>query len=285
MKPALFVYHEPVDLRDALHILSEVAPLDGRIIAGGQSLVPMMAYRLATPPHLVDINRIDELAKLSIADNHVMISACVRHAALERIETPGPTGALLRAMARHVAHYPIRVRGTFCGSLAHADPASEWCLLAVSLGATMVAQSLAGRREIAAADFFQGIMATALRPEEILVAARLPLLADDARHAFLEFSRRTGDFAIASVLVAGRLVNGAVCEARIGVGGAEPVPRRLHDVEALIEGKAPAADLLRRAADRAADAIEPLEDSVNTAEHRRDLVRALTRRALTQAFA
>ena len=285
MKAASFAYYRPTDLQDALQILSEVSQDDGRILAGGQSLVPMMAYRIATPAHLVDINAIEELSELSVDDKCVSISACVRHAAFERIETPGPTGALLRSIAHHVAHYPIRVRGTFCGSLAHADPASEWCLLASTLGATLVTRNAASSREIAAADFFQGIMTIAMDPDDMLVKVRLPLLAPDERHAFMEFSRRAGDFAIASVLVTGRLSEGVIREPRIGVGGAEPTPRRLRDVENYVEGKAPEPNLLRQAAELAAAALQPLEDAINTADYRRDLVRALTRKCLTQAFA
>jgi aerobic carbon-monoxide dehydrogenase medium subunit len=285
VKPPPFVYHRPESLQDALKILHDVAPEDGRIIAGGQSLVPMMAYRIATPGHLVDINRIPELANLKISDDSISVFAAVRHAAFETIETPGPTGALLRHVAHHVAHHPIRVRGTFCGSLAHADPASEWCLVVTALDATLIAGSVTGSREIPASEYFNGVMTTVLEPDEILIEARLPVLAADTRCSFIEFSRRAGDFAIASVLVTGRLANGVMRDARIGIGGAEASPRRFREVEGLIEGNAPSPDCLREAAEAVAESLEPLEDTVNTADYRRDLVRALTRRALQQSFA
>src|SRR6185437_9410002 len=128
------------------------------------------------------INRIAELKRLSVSDSTIGISACVRHIAFETIETGCPTGSLLREVVRHVAHYPIRTRGTLCGSLAHADPASEWCLVAVTLDARLRAMSATAEREIAAADFFQGVMTTALEPDEMLVEARLPRLPQDARH-------------------------------------------------------------------------------------------------------
>lgn len=285
MKAASFEYHRPTNLGDALRVLSAVADDDGRILAGGQSLVPMMAYRVATPAHLVDINGIADLHTLSVQTGHISIRACVRHAAFERIETPGATGKMLGQVAHHIAHHPIRVRGTFCGSLAHADPASEWCLVATTLGATLIAQNMARQREIAAADFFEGVMTTSLLPDEMLVEARLPLLAKDARYGFCEFSRRAGDFAIAMVLVAARLANGLILEPRVGIGGAESIPRRLSEVEDLLTGEAPSPGLFSQAGERAAEALQPLEDVNYPAEYRRDLVRALTRRSLEQAFA
>src|SRR5215472_12814926 len=130
MKPAPFAYHAPKTVDEAVAILAQVAAQDGRILAGGQSLVPTMAFRLARPAHLVDINGIAALARLAAADGKLAIGACVRHAAFYRGAAEGPLGRLLADVVRHIAHHPIRTRGTFCGSLAHADPASEWCLVA-----------------------------------------------------------------------------------------------------------------------------------------------------------
>ncbi len=197
MKPAPFIYHAPKTLEQAVAVLAEVAPEDGRVLAGGQSLVPTMAFRLARPAHLVDINQVaglDRLAvenggqslvptmafrlarpahlvdinqvagldRLAVENDALAIGACVRHAAFHRPVAAGPLGDLLAFVVRHIAHYPIRTRGTFCGSLAHADPASEWCLVAATLGGEIAAKSARGTRKIAAADFFQGLMATAL---------------------------------------------------------------------------------------------------------------------------
>src|SRR4030095_9158737 len=150
---------------------------EGRVLAGGQSLVPAMALRLATPAHLVDINGITELQKISVQENFLRIGACVRHSVFEQPVVEGPLGDLLATGVRHIAHYPIRTRVPFCGSLAHADPASEWCLVAATLGAELVAQSARGIRTIAVEQFFQGLMTTALAPDELLVEARLALLA------------------------------------------------------------------------------------------------------------
>ncbi|HZP69937.1 MAG TPA: FAD binding domain-containing protein [Pseudolabrys sp.] len=280
MKPAPFIRHAPKTVDEALTILAEVAPKDGRILAGGQSLVPIMAFRLAKPAHLVDINGVAGLDKITSNGKVLTIGACVRHAAFHKPVVDNPLGGLLSAVVRHIAHYPIRMRGTFCGSLAHADPASEWCLVAAALDATLVARSTRGERAIAAKHFFTGIMSTALAEDELLVEARLPLLTNDSRFGFNEFSRRAGDFAMAASLVTYRLQNGKIADARVGLGGAEPSPRRIPEAEAVLSGQAPADEVFRRAAGAAADAIDPLEDHQTSAEYRRDLVRAVVRRAL-----
>lgn len=285
MKPAHFEYYTPKTVEAAVAVLAEVAPREGRVLAGGQSLVPAMALRLAMPAHLVDINGVDGLARLAVEAGELAIGACVRHAAFQRPVADGPLGTLLSHVVRHIAHYPIRTRGTFCGSLAHADPASEWCLVAATLGARIVARSLRGARAIAAADYFQGTMTTALAADELLAEARLPLLPPDTRFGFCEFSRRAGDFAIAMALATFRIRNGVMTAARIGVGGVEGSPRRIGAAESMLEGQRPSNDVFRAAADRVAGSIEPLDDTRYSARYRRDLARTLTRRALEMAAA
>ena len=280
MKPAPFIRHAPRTLDEALKILGEVATQDGRVLAGGQSLVPIMAFRLAKPAHLVDINGVEGLDKIAIDGKVLSIGACVRHAAFHKPVVDNPLGKLLAYVARHIAHYPIRVRGTFCGSLAHADPASEWCLTAATLDATMVAKSTRGERSIAAKDFFAGIMATALAEDELLAEVKLPLLARDAKFGFNEFNRRAGDFALAAALVTYRLQNKKIVGARVGVGGAEACPRRIAQAEGALNGQTPSDAAFRSAAETAATAIDPLEDHQTDADYRRDLVRAVVRRAL-----
>jgi carbon-monoxide dehydrogenase medium subunit len=285
VKPAPFAYHAPASVEEAVAMLGALAAEDGRILAGGQSLVPTMAFRLAKPAHLIDINGIAALDRLAVENGSLSIGACVRHAAFHRPAVAGPLGALLTDVVRHIAHYPIRLRGTFCGSLAHADPASEWCLVAATLGAEMTAVGTRGTRVISAADFFAGIMTTALAEDELLAGARLPLLGADTRFGFCEFSRRAGDYAIAMTLATLRLDHGTIVEPRVGVGGAEAVPRRIPEAEAALAGQPPEAAVLRAAAEAAADAIDPLEDIQADAVYRRDLVRAMTRRALERACA
>ena len=285
MKPAQFEYHAPGTVEEAVALLAQVAPRGGRVLAGGQSLVPAMALRLALPAHLVDINGVKELERLAVEAGELSIGACVRHAAFHRPATEGPLGALLSQVARHIAHYPIRARGTFCGSLANADPASEWCLVAATLDARMVARSARGTRRIRAADYFRGAMTTALEGDELLVEARVPLLAPDTRFGFSEFSRRAGDFAIAMALATYRLKDGAMREPRVGVGGVEGTPRRIEEAEAALEGKHPGPDAFRDAADAAARSIAPLDDIRCPAHYRRDVARAMTRRALERSAA
>ena len=285
MKPASFHYHAPRTIEEAISTLAKVAPDDGRILAGGQSLVPTMAFRLAQPTHLVDINRVDGLDHLEINGEAILIGATVRHAAFHRPVIDSPLGQMLTTVVRHIAHVPIRTRGTFCGSLAHADPASEWCLVAATLDARMIARSTRGERALAPNEFFQGIMTTALKPDELLAEVRLPMLPSDTSFGFEEFSRRVGDFAIGMALVTYRIADGVMVEPRIGVGGAEESPRRLIGAEAALEGQTPGTDAFEAAADAAAEAVNPMTDINTSAQYRRDLVRTLTHRALERAAA
>jgi len=264
-------------------MLAEYAPDDGRVLAGGQSLVPTMAFRLARPHHLVDINGIEALRRFDVEQGKLVVGAGVRHQAFHRPVVDGPLGTLLSAVMRHIAHYPIRTRGTFCGSIAHADPASEWCLVAATLGAEMVARSARGTRIIAAADYFQGIMTTALAPDELLAEVRLPILPAETLTGFYEFNRRAGDFAMGMALVTFRLADGVMVAPHVGIGGAETRPRRLTAAEMLLTGRAPEAAVFRAAAEAASAAIDPLTDAQTDAVYRRELVATVTRRALEQA--
>jgi carbon-monoxide dehydrogenase medium subunit len=284
MKVAPFQYHAPRTIDEAVSLLAEVAPLDGRILAGGQSLVPIMAFRLSRPAHLVDINGVEALRRLAIDGDRLRIGACVRHSAFHRPVVEGPLGRLLSIVVRHIAHYPIRARGTFCGSVAHADPASEWCAVSAALGAEMVAQSVRGTRVIPAHEFFAGIMTTTLAEDELLIEVRLPLLPPDTRFGFYEFNRRAGDFALAMALAVYRVVNGQIVEPRLAVGGAETHARRITEAEQALTGGAPVSENFAAAAEGAVEAIDPMEDAQTSAEYRRDLVRTVLRRALEQSL-
>jgi carbon-monoxide dehydrogenase medium subunit len=283
LKPAPFTLHRPTTLAQATALLHDLADEDARLIAGGQSLAPMMAFRLARPGHLIDLNGVGELAHLGESGGMIEIGALIRHVDIARKAIPGVTGDLLRAVLPHIAHHPIRTRGTFCGSLAHADPASEWCLTAATLDATLVAHSAAGRREIAARDYFAGAMATALRADEVLSSVRLPQLPEGARFAFREFSRRSGDFAIAAALVVFELREGLIAQARIGIGGAEDRPRRIPQGEAVLNGRKPSPELFAEAGAAVAAALRPMEDISTSAAYRRELAATLTERALEEA--
>lgn len=283
MKPAPFIRHVPKTLDEAVGMLGTFAGEDGRVLAGGQSLVPIMTFRLAKPAHLIDINEIEELGSIAHDGKTLTIGALVRHAAFHKPVVDNPLGHLLATVARSVAHYPIRLRGTFCGSLVHADPSAEWCLVATTLDATLVAHSKRGARQIAARDFFQGIMSTALAQDELLAEVRLPLLAADTRFGFNEFSRRAGDFAMSAALAVFRLQDSKMTDVRLGVGGAEPFPHRIREAEAMLTGDAPGDGVFRAAAEAVATAVEVMEDHQTSADYRRDLVRVVVRRALQQA--
>jgi carbon-monoxide dehydrogenase medium subunit len=228
---------------------------------------------------------VEALGRLAVEGGKLSIGACVRHAAFHKPVCEGPLGKLLADVVHHIAHYPIRTRGTFCGSLAHADPASEWCAVMTALDGEIVAKSARATRTIAARDFFQGIMTTALAEDELLAEARLPLLPTDTKCGFYEFNRRAGDFAMAMAVVAYRVNGGKIAEARVAVGGAEPNPRRIAEAESALNGKAPGDAAFRAAAEAAVAAIDPMVDATTNAEYRRDLVLAVTRRALERAAA
>lgn len=282
MKPAAFAYHAPRSLDEAVALLAQHGG-EAKILAGGQSLVPAMNFRMARPAALVDINRIPGLDGIAAEDGWLRLGALVRHARLEAPVAEGPLGRLLPEVARHIAHLPIRMRGTFCGSLAHADPASEWCATALALDAVMVAQGPAGRREIPASAFFSHVFTTALQPEELLVEARLPLLDAGWRCGFAEFSRRAGDFALAMAVAALRLEGGVVRQASIALGGVAATPVLAPGAARALLGSAPGAGSFAAAAAMAAEEIEPQEDIHASAALRRDLIRAMVRRALLQA--
>ena len=283
MKPAPFAYHRPATLDAAVRLLAELAPHEGRVLAGGQSLAPMMAFRLARPAHLIDINAVAGLDGLAVRDGALRVGACVRHADFHRPVGDGALGVMLATIVQHIAHYPIRLRGTFCGSLAHADPAAEWCVVAVTLDAELVALSVKGERLIVAKAFFRGPMETALEPDELLSEARLPLLSDETRFGFAEFSRRAGDYAQAMALAVLDLDGAAIAAPRIGLGGVESVPRRIAAAEQILQGELPSPKLFRAAAAAAAAAIEPLEDPQTDAQYRRELADTMVYRALMRA--
>ncbi|HEX2368598.1 MAG TPA: xanthine dehydrogenase family protein subunit M [Acidimicrobiia bacterium] len=283
MKPARFEYSAPSSIDEALTILAERP--GAKVLAGGQSLVPAMNFRLARPETLVDINRVDELDRVEVDGAVLRIGALARHRRFERPLAPGPLGQILPRVARHIGHLPIRTRGTFCGSLAHADPAAEWCLAAVVLEAEIVARSMRGERVLAADEFFDTVFTTALSPDELLVEARLPLLADDEFVGFEELSRRAGDFALVMAMAVLRIVDGRVAAARLGVGGAADRPLRLPKAEAALIGEPPQDGVFQRAAEIAATSVRPFEDIHASAEYRRRLVSVLLFRAMRQAAA
>jgi carbon-monoxide dehydrogenase medium subunit len=283
MKPVSFKYFAPRTVDDALDLLAMHGE-EGKILAGGQSLVPAMNFRLARPASLIDINRIDALDYVREEGGELRIGALARHARFEAPVAGGALSAFMPRVARHIGHLPIRSRGTFCGSIAHADPASEWCLLAATLDAELVIVSRRGQRSVRPNEYFVGALSTTLEPDELLTEIRLSLLDDGWRTGFAEFSRRAGDYALAMCAAFLRFEDGRIVEARIGVGGATDRPLRIAAAEAVLTGTDGGPSIVREAGKIAAETIEPLEDIQASREFRRDLVRAMVGRALDQAI-
>jgi carbon-monoxide dehydrogenase medium subunit len=284
MKASKFAYYQPTSVEQAVMMLADVADQDGRVIAGGQTLVPAMALRFAQPAYLVDINGIESLRRLSVEDGWLVVRACVRHSAFHERVAPGPLGGLLTTVVHHIAHLPIRNRGTFCGSIANADAASEWCLVAATLDARLAVRNMSGERLVPAREFFIGYMTTALAPDDLLIAAHLPVLAAQTRYGFEEFSRRAGDFAQAMALAVLDLEDGVARRVRIGVGAVEGIPRRVGAAEAILEGRVPDAALIEAAARAAARDVEPLDTGEDERWYRRELTATVVGRALHRAL-
>lgn len=268
MKPAPFRYHRPESLADALALLSENP--DAKVIAGGQSLAPMMNMRLVAPAELIDLNAIAGMDAISEQGNFLEIGAMARHHAVANSSLVKTRCPLLAEAAGTIGHYAIRSRGTLGGSLAHADPAAQLPLVAATLSAEIAVAGRRGERRIAARDFFVSLMTTALAPDEIIVAARFPKAAPGERHAYVQFSRRSGDFAI--VAVACVLFDKKL---RIGIGGAEDKPLVFDDFRSI--DPVSVAKSVR-------DAVNPAENPRVPAVFRKELVEVLTRRAVQKCL-
>lgn len=258
---------------------------DAKILAGGQSLMPMLNLRVAAPAALVDINRIAELSFIAIESGEIRIGAMTRHRTLETAPEIHAALPILARGAAEIGHVAIRNRGTIGGSLVHADPAAEWPLLAMLLEAKLVARSARGERTIAAREFFLGPMTSAIEPGEILTEIRFPIAPSATRFGFAEVCRRRGDFAIVAVACAIGFDsrNRCIC-AEISIGGAAPTPVIVHAAGAALTSTEDTHRAIDAAAEMAAAEADPSADIHASAEFRRRLVRVLTERALRQCF-
>jgi carbon-monoxide dehydrogenase medium subunit len=284
VKPAAFRYHRPASLDAALALLAEHGDA-AKPIAGGQSLVPMMNLRLAQPAELVDLGDLHALRTIRFDGDAIEVGAMVRHHELETDERVLERCPLLAEAAATIGHYAIRQRGTVGGSLAHADPAAQWPLVAATLGATIEVASACGRRSLPAASFFVAVMTTGLAPDELIVAVRFPAAARGEGAAYRAFARRTGDFAIASAAVALELDGGAVRRLRLGVGGVGATPVVLDAIAAAQAGRRADAAWDAAVAAAARDAVR-IEDVPRVpADYRRELVGTMVARALEAARA
>ena len=277
MKPPLFRYEAPRTLRDAVAVLA--SDPDAMVLAGGQSLVPAMNFRVATPSLLVDIQHVEGLKGIAIEDDTIVIKAMTRHRELELDPDVRRVNPLIAETMQHVAHVPIRNRGTVVGSLCHADPSAEMPLLFVLLDGTLVATSPVGTRHIAAADFFQSFLTTSRRQDEIVVEARLPALPVGAGFAFDEVTRRHGDFALVGIgCVLSLDGSGRVQNIRLAACGISDRPVRLKAAEAALNGSLLAAGDLAAAARASADAVTQTDDMNTSMSYRRRVLSGLIQR-------
>jgi carbon-monoxide dehydrogenase medium subunit len=281
MKCADFTYHRPKTIEEATAFLATLD--DARLLAGGQSLVPMMNFRLAQPANVIDLNDVGDLDYVRVADGQLVVGAMTRQATLLSSELIGSHAPIVHDALCHVGHRQTRHRGTIGGSLAHFDPAAELCNLAILHDAEISLCSHTGTRQIPISEFGLGYLTTGINPDEILTEISWPLWPAGHGYAFEEFAMRQGDFAIVAVsalVTSDRF--GRVARAAIAISGATPVPIRLTDVEAEFQGAEPSPELFRRAA-IAAYAIEATSDGIVSADYRRHLARILTYRALEKA--
>jgi CO/xanthine dehydrogenase FAD-binding subunit len=277
MKPPLFRYEAPRTLRDAVAVLA--SDPDAMVLAGGQSLVPAMNFRVATPSLLVDIQHVEGLKGIAIEGDSIVIKAMTRHRELELHPEVRRLNPLIAETMQHVAHVPIRNRGTVVGSLCHADPSAEMPLLFVLLDGTLVATGLAGARHIAAADFFQSFLTTSRRHYEIVIEARLPVLPAGAGFAFDEVTRRHGDYALVGVgCVLALDGDGRAQNVRLAACGISDRPVRLQAAEAALSGSLLAHGDLVAAARASADAVTQADDMNTSKSYRRRVLSGLIQR-------
>lgn len=288
MKPAWFDYCAPHELKEALRILGE-AGQDARVLAGGQSLMPMLNLRIISPAVVVDINRIEALNRLHADKDQLIVGALVRHADLLRHREVREGWPLLREATTQVAHMAIRNRGTVCGSVSHNDPSAEHPSVLVTMGGMVVIEGKAGRRELPAEEFSTGLLSNALEPGEMVVELRYPRPRNGTGSAFVEFARRLGDFAIAGAAATLTMRNGTCEHARLTIVGMGEGPFRARAAEELLTGRRlgpkDCKDAFDEAAAKVVAAVVPADDVHASSSYRRHLAGVMAGRALETALA
>ncbi|AGB24524.1 aerobic-type carbon monoxide dehydrogenase, middle subunit CoxM/CutM-like protein [Mycobacterium sp. JS623] len=278
-----FDYHRPDTVDEAVAQL-ETYGEDGKVLAGGQSLLPVLALRLTHLGHLIDIGRVQGLQSIEVDDDGtVSVGATVTHAQVERSDVMAAAAPAVAGAMPHVGHRAIRSRGTVCGSLAHADPAAELPAVAVAVGAEMIVQGPAGQRTMSAGDFFQGYFSSALREDELLLGVRFPAWPPRARWSVLEVSRRHGDFALVGLVTTLEIDEaGLLRRPALSFFGVASTPVRVAQAENLLDGNAPDPALFAEAANVVSGALEPPDDDHASSEYRAHVAGVLTRRGLTE---
>jgi carbon-monoxide dehydrogenase medium subunit len=275
-------YEAPSTVSEAVELLAEHLD-EASVLAGGQSLIPLLALRLAHPEVLIDINGIDEMSGMSATDGWVAIGAMTRECVAEESETIAETVPLLAAALPLIGHEAIRSRGTIGGSLAHADPAAELPAVARALDAEFVVRGQSGERVIPAAEWFEGYLTTSRRPDELLVEVRFPAAGPGTGISFQEVARRHGDFAIVGLAASLTISEGAISDARLAFAGMSDVPVRAVHAEDLLVGERPSTGLFDEAARRATADIDPPADLHGSSDYRKKVAAALVRRGLRAA--
>lgn len=284
MKPPPFGYAAPTTVEEVLDLLATHADDEPRVLAGGQSLVPLMNFRLAQPRFLVDLRRVDALTKIRTDSEYLVMGAMLRQSDLERSPEVALAAPLLAEAVGFVAHPPIRNRGTIGGSLAHADPAAELPAVALALDAELVAAGPAGTRTIPASEFFLGPLTSALGPDEVLTEIRLPRRQHVGGHAFVEFARTHGNFAVVGVAVVVELDGDTVARASIALSGMASTPVRAAAAERTLVGSSADAATIGAAVDAAVAELSPSGDLHAGAETRRELAATYLRRGIELAI-
>jgi CO/xanthine dehydrogenase FAD-binding subunit len=284
MKPPAFAYERPTSVEATLAALARHGE-DAKLLAGGQSLIPMLNLRLLAPKTIIDANRLAELDYIRLEEGALAIGALARHNAVRNAKEVAQHCPLIAEAYRFVSHHAIRNRGTIGGNLCHADPASELPVVALLLEAIMVLRSSAGERRVAAADFFQGPFETAARPDELLTEVRFPVQPEGQGYAFDEVSQRHGDFAIVAAGCTLAVEDGVCRTVRLGYGGVGPHALRSLEAEAALAGQPATSESFAKAAKTATERVRPSSDVHADEAYRRDLVRTLTTRVLVAALA
>jgi aerobic carbon-monoxide dehydrogenase medium subunit len=284
MIPGQFSYHAPASIPEAIALLGEYG-YDAKILSGGQSLIPMMRFRLAQPAHIVDINRIGGLDYIQETGDRLRIGALVREADLDASEVVHARYPLLADAIAVIADPLVRNLATICGNVAHADPANDHPAVMLAYRAEVVAEGPNGQRTIPIDDFFIDTFVTALEPDEVLVELRIPVPQPRSGGAYHKLERKVGDYAIAGVAAQLRLnEDGTVAEAGIALTNVGPMPIRAGNAETALIGHSPDDTLIATAAELAAAAADPVSDLRGPADYKRAVVKTLTRRALRSAF-
>jgi CO/xanthine dehydrogenase FAD-binding subunit len=284
MKPPPFTYACPRSVADALALLAQSGD-EAKLLAGGQSLVPLLNLRMAWTEALIDLNQLTELDFIIQENGTLRVGALTRHHTLEVSDVVRAAQPLLARAAAEVGHLAIRNRGTIGGSLVHADPAAEWPLAAVTLDAQLLLRSQADSRTVAARDFFIGPLTTTIEPHELLCEIHFPIAPERTVWGFQELCRRPGDFAVAAVACQLALDDSQVCTAAaVAVGGAHDIPLAIVEAAAALVGGKGEAAAITEAAEKAAVAVDPPSDVHGSADFRRRMVKVLTKRALTEAW-